>query len=390
MTEDNKLREILLKKLLDKELSESEKGEFESWLRDPVNKSFYETHLQKRELLEVVEQVLQLDESRLDQKMREALYPNQMRRPNRRPIVWLAAASVTLLAGGLFYWQFRSTANPNGMQAKAKEILPATNRARLKLSNGNILYLDSTRNGKIATQGNVDITKTAGELAYVAPIAARAEPSGINELTVPKAGQFQLRLPDGTHVWLNSATDISYPLSFGSERRVKINGEAFFDVAKDPEKPFIVETAHGVTKVLGTSFNVNAYAEDSVEMITLLTGSVSVTSTNKTLTLHTGEQAFERQDKLSLEHPNIQAITAWRRGFFYFQDADVHSIMRQFSRFYDVAVRYEGQPSRETYDGLISRDLTLSEALALLNKLNIKARLNDDKTIIVAPEILQK
>jgi ferric-dicitrate binding protein FerR (iron transport regulator) len=135
---------------------------------------------------------------------------------------------------------------------------------------------------------------------------------------------------------------------------------------------------------------VNAYSEDSVEMITVISGAVSVASSGRSLTLHPSDQALERQDNLTLQHPNIQAITAWRRGFFYFQDADVPSIMRQISRFYDVAVRYEGRTSTETYDGLISRDLKLTDALSILNRLNIKATLSGDKTIIVAPESPQK
>ncbi|HEX3386229.1 MAG TPA: DUF4974 domain-containing protein, partial [Mucilaginibacter sp.] len=134
----------------------------------------------------------------------------------------------------------------------------------------------------------------------------------------------------------------------------------------------------------------NAYVEDSVEMITVVSGAVSVISSNRNLKLRPGEQAFEKDDKLYLNHPNIQAITAWRRGFFYFQDADVQSIMRQISRFYDVSVRYEGEPSKETYDGLISRDLNLSESISLLNKLSIRAKLTGDKTIVVAPEPLKK
>jgi ferric-dicitrate binding protein FerR (iron transport regulator) len=322
--------------------------------------------------------------------MREAIDEKPKRRPVRRIIAYTAAASVLFLVGGFLYRQIGPANAHRERLVGVKEILPATNRARLKLSNGSVVYLDSTKNGKIATQGNVTIIKTAGELAYASQQNATDRQIGINELSVPRAGQFQLRLPDGTRVWLNSGTDISYPISFGAERRVKINGEAFLDVAKDGNKPFIVETAHSLTRVLGTTFNVNAYTEDSVEMITVVSGAVSVLSQNNSLTLRPGDQAFERQGKLSLELPNIQAVTAWRRGFFNFENADVRSIMRQISRFYDVSVRYEGQPSGETYDGLISRDLNLSEALSLLNKLDIKATLTDDKTIIVTPQTAPK
>lgn len=395
MAEDKRLREILIKKLLEQDLSETEKRELDLWLEDPANRAFFESQLQSGKLFEVAGQVMAMDESRLDQKMHQALYAKPERRPVRRIFAYVAAASVILIAGGLYYFQTRPAHKTNAALAKVQDVLPATNRARLKLSNGSVIYLNSTRNGKIATQGNVGIIKTGEELAYAAPPrssakAAGVDESGTNELSVPRGAVFQIRLPDGTRVWLNSATDISYPVTFGLERRVKINGEAFLDVAKDQEKPFIVETTHSITQVLGTTFNVNAYTEDSVEMITVLSGAVRVESSDRNLTLHPSDQAFERQGKLTLQHPNIQAITAWRRGFFYFQEADVQSIMRQISRFYDVSVRYEGKPSTETYDGLISRDLRLTDALSLLNRLNIKATLTGDKTIIVAPSSPQQ
>jgi transmembrane sensor len=389
MTEDRKLREILLKKLLKKALSESEEREFEEWLQDPANKAFYESELRSGKLFEVAGRVIDINEARLDQKMGEAFYAKPERRPLRRIVAYVAAASIIGVIGLAYMW-IRPTNTPKAQVAKIADILPATNRARLKLANGSIVYLDSTKNGKIATQGAVSITKSGEELAYVAPKELPLEPAGMNELSVPKGAVFQIRLPDGTRVWLNSATDISYQVAFASERRVKINGEAFLDVAKDDNKPFIVETAHSTTRVLGTVFDVNAYTEDSVEMITVISGAVSVASSGRSLTLHPSDQAFERQNELTLEHPNIQAITAWRRGFFYFQDADVQSIMRQISRFYDVLVHYEGQPSTETYDGLISRDLKLTDVLSLLNRLNIKATLAGGKTIIVAPESPQK
>jgi ferric-dicitrate binding protein FerR (iron transport regulator) len=389
MTIDDKQKEVFIKKLLGEQLSEIEAAELERWLQDPTNRAFYQRYLQSGQFSEVADQVLHLDEARLDRKMSAAIQSARQRRI-QRIIAYTAAASIMLLAGGFLYWQARSANALQAQLAKTKEILPAANKARLKLANGSIIYLDSTRNGKIATQGTVSITKTAGELAYLAPKESPIQPAGMNELSVPRAGQFQLKLPDGTHVWLNSGTDIKYPVTFGAERRVTISGEAFLDVAKNPDKPFIVETAHTVTQVLGTTFNVNAYVEDSLAMITVLSGTVVVASLDKHLTLRPGEQAFQRQNKISLEHPNIQAVTAWRRGFFYFQNANVQSIMKQISRFYDVAIRYEGQPSPESFDGLISRDLNLSQTLSLLNKLNIKVTLTNNRIIVVTPSTPQE
>ena len=223
MAEDKRLREILIKKLLEQDLSETEKRELDLWLEDPANRAFFESQLQSGKLFEVAGQVMAMDESRLDQKMHQALYAKPERRPVRRIFAYVAAASVILIAGGLYYFQTRPAHKTNAALAKVQDVLPATNRARLKLSNGSVIYLDSTRNGKIATQGNVGIIKTGEELAYAAPPrssakAAGVDESGTNELSVPRGAVFQIRLPDGTRVWLNSATDISYPVTFGLER----------------------------------------------------------------------------------------------------------------------------------------------------------------------------
>jgi ferric-dicitrate binding protein FerR (iron transport regulator) len=234
-------------------------------------------------------------------------------------------------------------------------------------------------------QGNVTITKSGGHLQYKTSGASDLVSNGDNVLSVPRGGQFMLTLPDGTMVWLNSASDVTYPVAFGSERRVKLSGEAFFAVAKDAKRPFYVETAGETIQVLGTSFNVKAYPDDSAEATTLIDGGVSVSSSEKSLKLKPGEQAFEKTGSISLLHPNVQAVTAWRRGFFSLQDADIKDIMKQFGRYYDVQVIFKGAISPEKYTGLVSRDLDLSDAMLLLRHLHINATLTD-RIITVEPE----
>lgn len=372
--------------MLEKELTADETQQLQGWLSVPENREFFDSAIESGELHRVANQAIDWNETRLDRKMAAAVDMNTTRPTRIKILAFVVAASILVLvvSASLFYHQTQRPGASKGITKIAKDILPATNKARLKLANGDIVLLDSTRNGQIATQGNMLITKSHGQIAYNSTSGTATPLTVVNELTVPRGGQFELRLPDGSHVWLNSSTVITYPVTFAEQRRVKIDGEAFFDIVGDPNKPFIVETPHGTTQVLGTTFNLTAYDDDEAELTTVISGAVRVTVANKDLTLRSGEQALENKDKLSLQHPNVQSVTAWRRGFFHFDNANVQSIMRQLSRFYDVTVTYQGQPSNETYDGLISRDLKLTDALSVLNNLNIKATLTD-RTITVSP-----
>src|SRR6185312_854122 len=236
MRDNQQLQDILLKKMLGQDLTGTEEAALASWLKDPANKSWYEKELESGNVFKVASKVLDWNEPRLDEKMRAALTPKPQTKPIRRIGSWLAAASVLLffLVGIWLYREFlhRGGRGTEGVAATGTvaQILPATNKARLRLANGTVLLLDSTRNGRIAMQGRVSITKAAGKLAYTSPGQSSIPEVGQNELMVPRGGQFELQLPDGAHVWLNSATDISYPVTFRKERRVRIDGEAYFEV----------------------------------------------------------------------------------------------------------------------------------------------------------------
>jgi ferric-dicitrate binding protein FerR (iron transport regulator) len=292
--------------------------------------------------------------------------------------VGIAAAVVVLLfATGIFYWKMR-TDEPKqpfsaGQAIVAVSGMPGGDRAVLTLSDGRQIDLDSSGNGAVADQGNVKISKLAsGQLAYNVS-TEKPGTAAYNILTTPRAGQFTLRLPDGTKVWLNNASSLRYPVYFsGGSREVELSGEGFFEVAKDPGKPFIVQIRKsaagmdgGSVEVMGTSFNIMAYSDEHVQRTTLVEGKVQFVRQGHQQILQPEEQSVVDslgRDQL-IPHVNVQEVTAWKNGYFHFDHSDLRGTMRQLARWYDVDVEYKGQPGEHVFMGKIPRSLPLPAVL---------------------------
>ncbi len=269
------------------------------------------------------------------------------------------------------------------------DIVPGTNKAVLTLADGSTILLDDIANGVIASQGSSKVIKTSsGTLTYqqaikntsgVTPSPARGgEGSGplTNTMSTPRGGQYQLTLPDGTKVWLNAESSITYPTAFiGKERSVSIKGEVYFQVAKDKSKPFKVKSQNEEILVLGTEFNINAYTNEPAKVITLVEGSIKVNTT----VLKPGNSYSEGK----IYSANIQQVTAWKNGIFNFNNADIQTIMRQLSRWYDVEVQYEGKTPERRFKGEIGRDLNLSDVLDGLKSADVRFRINGKKIIVL-------
>ncbi|MBC6109750.1 FecR family protein [Pedobacter fastidiosus] len=271
-----------------------------------------------------------------------------------------------------------------------KDIQPGGNKAILTLSNGTQVVLDSANNGKLAQQGNGEINKlNDGHIAYNNLNDANKEVV-FNSLSTPKGGQYQLSLPDGTQVWLNSASSIKYPTSFkGKERVVEITGEAYFEVAKNKAMPFKVQVNQSVVEVLGTHFNVNAYADEASTKTTLLEGSVKVEElqSHQFKLIKPGQQVQLLKTGSSMlvnNNVDIDQIMAWKIGFFEFSNTDLPTIMRQIGRWYNVDVEFKGAINSEEFGGRISKNLPLSKVLKLLETNGIKFKL-EEKRLIVNP-----
>ncbi len=298
---------------------------------------------------------------------------------------WAAAVLVLLVSAGAYFLLKPSPAKP--VMAAVADIAPGSNKAVLTLADGSEMLLDSAGNRTIQ-QGGTAIKQTGGNLQYNATGGEAA--GSYNTLTTPRGGQFRITLPDGTKVWLNAASSLHYPTAFTeNERKVSITGEAYFEVAKNEEKPFRVAiNATNTIEVLGTSFNVNAYTDEDYISTTLLTGLVRVRNGTGQAVLKPGQQAHATAAQpfvQVLEHADISKAIAWKNGLFNFQDVDLKEVMQQLSRWYDIEVVYERGIPELQFIGEIDRSMPLSEVLKGLQMSGVNFRLEQGRRLLVYP-----
>ncbi|UYQ92636.1 FecR domain-containing protein [Chitinophaga horti] len=305
---------------------------------------------------------------------------------NRRRWMWAAAVAV-VVAGTGSYLLTRTPATTEITTRtvdKPADIAPGGNKATLVLGDGSTISLDSATTGSLAQQGHVRVVKrTNGQLAYE---TAGAHPSGeilYNTIYTPRGGQYQVTLPDGSKVWLNAASSLRYPTTFTGKRIVELSGEAYFEIAANARQPFMVKQGSNTIEVLGTAFNVMAYADEQAVNTTLLSGAVKVNGRK----INPGQCASisHSSGKLDiLDHVNTEAAVAWKNGYIQFEGHDIRSAMRLISRWYDVSVDYRGQVPAH-FRGTISSSVPVSEVLkmmAMTGEVNFEI---SGRTIIVTP-----
>jgi transmembrane sensor len=275
-------------------------------------------------------------------------------------------------------------------KAPAKDVLPGSSKAILVKSDGSEVVLEDANNQTIREKNGQEIANKNGALSYNTVNPAPVDKIMYNTVRVPRKGQYQLVLADGTKVWLNAESSLTYPTAFnGPDRRVEVTGEAYFEVAKNAEKPFHVLHDKIDVQVLGTHFNVNSYADEKEAKITLLEGSVAVStspSTGSEVQLKPGQQArLGTNGKLRvLNDADLEEVMAWKDGRFQFRDADLKSIMRQLMRWYDVDVEYKGNMEDRFFTADISRSKNLSAVVKILELSNIHCTI-EGNTLIVRP-----
>lgn len=257
----------------------------------------------------------------------------------------IAASLIAMLSLGYLF--FRKPAAPALQPQIVKaHTAPGGNRATLTMDNGEELNLNEEAVGYINQQVGVQIYKTsAGKLSYGKTSSPAGKKMAFNTLSTPKAGQYEVELPDGTRVWLNADSRLRYPTVFaGKERKVELSGEAYFEVAHNKKMPFKVRTGNQEITVLGTHFNVKGYDDDTAISTTLLQGSVSVRNqlSGKTNLLIPGKQATISKTKgdIEIQKVSLDQVMAWKNGYFIFEDQDIQTIMKLISRWYDVDVVY--------------------------------------------------
>ncbi len=295
--------------------------------------------------------------------------------PVRRIPIWrrtsVAAAAMLILSMSIYFY-FSKKEKPALAQIPVHMDLkaPQANRAMITLAGGRKVFLDSVSKGNLANQGNVSLQKLSdGQIIYSGNTAEII----FNTLTNPRGSRpVTMTLTDGTKVWLNAGSSLVYPVSFsGHERNVEITGEAYFEVAHNPSMPFTVKKSNSDTKiqVLGTHFNINAYDDESSVKVTLLEGSVKVSSKNKNTIIKPNQQAIMNGSEIKVNSDvDTDEVMAWTTGFFQFNQLDLPSIMRQVARWYDLDITYETEVKSDRFGGRLSKDLPLSELLKSLEE----------------------
>ena len=293
---------------------------------------------------------------------------------------WLQVAAVFLavLFAGIFFIQRKKNHETGTVKLTNKEqksILPGGNKAYLTLANGSRIVLDDAQNGKLATRPGVTVSKAGnGMLVYHFTNSnnntAAATTPEFNTITTPRGGQYQVVLEDGTRVWLNAASSIKFPQAFtGVTREVELTGEAYFEVAKNKAKPFIVQANGTRVQVFGTHFNINAYGDNNKVTTTLLEGSVRMSSGSSAVMLVPGQQgdAVNGGAAIKVSPADMQQTMAWKNGLFIFHDLNITEVMKQVGRWYDIDVEYrDDDVKKNEFGGTISKYKNITELLDVM------------------------
>lgn len=294
---------------------------------------------------------------------------------------WLQIAAALLVFGTAALVIFnKNISNQTTKKSTANQesaaIVPGSNRAILTLAGGKTIALKNAANGLLAQTAAGNVLKTNnGQILYrtATKTDAADNQDNINTLSTPRGGTYQVVLSDGTKVWLNAASSISYPVAFtGKERHVTLSGEAYFEVAKNTKMPFYVSINNVQVRVLGTHFNIAAYTDDNEITTTLLEGAVQVTKNNTRSLLKPGQKAIvnNNSDNIAISAADIEDAMAWKNGYFIFDDDDITGIMKKVSRWYDVSVSYQGNVSDQKFGGTFYRAKSITELLQYLEKIS--------------------
>ena len=370
---------LLVDRAVAKTISPEEREELLSLITDSTHKAEAEKLLtQAWDAFKTTQPVFEEHHAaNMLQAILEPAPARQNKQREMRPIykVWIKiAASVILVsvaATGYYYYQRTQGQQAFSETTDQHRIQPGGDKAILTMGNGRTILLDDAANGLLAAEGGVDINKKAGgQLLYHSDGQASMEKI-YHTITIPKGGQYKVVLPDGTNVYLNSASSLRYPVQFsGKHREVELTGEGYFDVASvssaGKKIPFVVRTPTQTVEVLGTVFNIHAYSESIGVKTTLLEGRVRVhNETGESILLKPGEAAINDfgSNHLHVTVANVDQDVAWQRGYFVFENEGIESIMTRVARWYDVRVTYEGDMEGRRFGGIFQRSKDIVQLL---------------------------
>lgn len=391
-------------------LTPLEEDELSELWEDPANISLAKELLEKwYDKVPVIDRQLPEDADRLFKKILGKDYIPASAAASapvkRMPVShqwWGIAAAVFFLLIGVTCFLFLSKPKKQSLIISAlhhslpKDVPPGRHGAILTLSGGKQVLLDSLGNGIVANQNGTEVILKNGQLVYD-PAAGKTSGKVVyNTMTTPKGRQYQLRLPDGTQVWLNSASSITYPTLFtGNERKVEITGEVYFEVARlsavgrgkrgGPISFKVKINDRTEVEVLGTHFNINAYRDEPVVKTTLLEGAVKVTNGTDNALLEPGQQAqLSVSKKIRIvKCADVEKVMAWKNGLFNFEGVDLEDVMRQVSRWYDIDVVYEKEIPDIEFVGEVSKNVSLSGLLKGLQGAGVHFRIEGRRLVVL-------
>lgn len=377
--------EIIGKALCGKPLIGEEQQLFDDWLEEAGNKQFYKRIRNYQEEVEVVKDLPQMDVDRAWAKQ-QALVKES--RGARRKILlqsfvrYAAIVAIVVTVGGVMLWMSDVTQRGPQVNIASNEVVPGSGKAVLMMADGKAIHLEEKEKREIEEKDGTMIQKSGTVLKYQAELEKRSEKSTVvqvsyNRLLVPRGGEYQLVLTDGTRVRMNSESRLVYPTQFSKkQRRVVLEGEAFFEVTKDEARPFVVSTQGIDIRVLGTSFNVTSYPDEEEIKTTLVEGRVVVEDVDhkgNELVLQPGFQAtFEKEGhRLKKEKVNVELYTSWKDGRFVFDQSPLEQILNKVSRWYDVKVFYMNEECKNLrFTGGLKRYDNLERMLNMIEKTN--------------------
>jgi len=280
----------------------------------------------------------------------------------------VAAAVLVFVSVSGYFLLIKSPQPPSRQVVNRYDIVPGHNSATLILANGKKIVINHQLNGQVATQGQTKINVLNGQLVYQ-PSAANGKPED-NTLTTARGEQspYPVVLSDGTRVWLNAQSSLTFPAAFTArERVVKLSGEAYFEIKHNAAHPFKIYTNGGIIEDIGTHFNINAYPDEKEESATLLEGAVKITTPNGSRLLKPGEQARYTRGNLRVLDVDAEEAVAWKNGYFMFTDDPLQEVMQQLSRWYNVDIQFEDESLKQiTFVASITRFTNISKVLKVL------------------------
>ncbi|SDL66473.1 FecR family protein [Pedobacter sp. ok626] len=345
----------LIKKYNNRQATDEEKLIVEQWYARLNETGAFHMDASQQELrMNRMEQEL-LAKIAVEPQVRRMLF-------NYKKVIAIAASLLLVCGIGIYF------INTNTDAGAKKNISQAGNKAVLTLGNGKTIVLDSNTAGVVAQSGNMVINaKLNAGLVY----SGEAVVAEMNSLSTPKGGMYKVVLPDGSTVMLNSSSTLTFPTAFKNDNRtVKLSGEGYFEIVKNPEQPFYVEAKGVNIRVYGTGFNVMAYPDEQYVKTTLVHGSVRVGNESVMSMLVPGQQAVmdAKDSKIQINRPSLEEVLAWKNWEFRFEGADITAILRQISRWYDVDVIYKGAVSDHQFYGVIPKKSNANELLEVLEE----------------------